>query len=530
MITIKYNIFSKVAKGLFYLLLPSFLLNSLTSCSDKDVEIPDLYAAQTPAAIEFQLPEQLSQLIYTDETGADVLPMIKGENVQLAYTLSPDDITFNYVQWTSSNPACATVDDQGNVTAISGDGLGYSMIQVAPVGMYSGSGVNSVLKVKVANQLVKAESIAVSASAQEVYAGENITVSADIQPASATYQTVKWTSSNESAATVSIDGVVTGKVTSANSTPVTITATALDGSGASASIAITVKQIVQPQNVEIDQAFAAPAYYCAIGEKSVKLNYTTSPEDCTKSLIEWTSSNEDIATVKDGVVTFNQTGNFGDFTITARCPETGQESSVKMNLAAGLIRELYHDENNLTWRDANQSGNGTSTSTEWHDGYITITTYSQNATNQRADIKAETPAWLHAGNYPIFAIKMDDVKDKYGSEGVTSRNINFDVVGTGMENGEEYKAIGGGNNKYSSNFLCSDGSRVFVYDLSTVACGTGGLLPTDQAVQFRTFQLKYADMKTIDHQLTYNIYWVQTFKTMDDLKAWLTDVDGVTFE
>ena len=37
-------------------------------------------------------------------------------------------------------------------------------------------------------------------------------------------------------------------------------------------------------------------------------------------------------------------------------------------------------------------------------------------------------------------------------------------------------------------------------------------------------------MRTIDHQITYNIYWVQTFKSMDELKSYLTEVDKVTWE
>ena len=140
-------------------------------------------------------------------------------------------------------------------------------------------------------------------------------------------------------------------------------------------------------------------------------------------------------------------------------------------------------------------------------------------------IHAESPVVYIS---PIFAIKMEDVKDKYTE--ITSRNINFDAVGVGMVNGTEYKAIGNGNNKYSSNYLCSDGSRVFIYDLTKVQCSGGALLPADQAVQFRVFQLKYADMRTIDHQITYNIYWVQTFKSMDELKSYLTEVDKVTWE
>ena len=498
----------------------------LTGCSKSDVEIPNLYSAQCPASIDFQLPDNLQQLLYVDEAEATVLPLIKGETVQLEYSIEPEDITFNKVQWSSSNDAVATVTDEGVVTAISGTGVGYSMISVSPVGMYSGSGVISTLKVRVSDQLVKATAINVSVSANEVYAGESIQASATILPAEATYRTVKWSSSDESVAKVDMYGVITGQTTAPNNSKVTITATALDGSGVAASAQITVKQIVQPQSITLDQSYNGVEL--AIAAKTLTLPYTTIPADCTKSLIEWTSSDENIATVSDGVITFNQSGNFGEFTVTATCPETGQKSSVKLNLAAGLIRELYKDPNNLTWKDAGQSGNGSNTKTEWHDGYITITTYNQNATNQRADIKGVTPAWLHAGNYPIFAIKMEDVKDKYTE--ITSRNINFDAVGVGMVNGTEYKAIGNGNNKYSSNYLCSDGSRVFIYDLTKVQCSGGALLPTDQAVQFRVFQLKYADMRTIDHQITYNIYWVQTFKSMDELKSYLAEVDKVTWE
>lgn len=491
-----------------------------TSCSDDDAG-QQLTAAIMASAIEFDLPESVQQLIYTDEVGASVLPLIKGEKITLGYSLYPEDVTFNDVTWTSSNPTYVACDANGNVEAVQGGG--YSVVTVAPYGYSEASSVRQSLKVMVSETLVKATGISVSLSADEVYAGETVQATAAILPEDATYRTVRWSSSDESIATVDMNGVVTGQPSSSVKATATITATALDGSGVTASATVTVKQIVQPQDVTIDAVFEG--YECAIAAKTLALTYATVPEDCTKSLIEWTSSDEEIATVSDGVVTFNQTGNFGEVTITATCPETGKQSSVKLNLAAGLIRELYKDPDNITWKDAGQSGNGTSTSTEWHDGYVTITTYAANATAQRADIKSVTPAWLHAGNYPIFAIKMDDVKDLYGA----SRNINFDVVGTGMVNGTEYKAIGNGNNKYSSNFLCSDGSRVFVYDLSTVACGTGGLLPTDQAVQFRTFQLKYADMKTLDHQVTYNIYWVQTFKTLDDVKAYIT-AEGLTFE
>ena len=84
---------------------------------------------------------------------------------------------------------------------------------------------------------------------------------------------------------------------------------------------------------------------------------------------------------------------------------------------------------------------------------------------------------------------MDDVKDQ---EGISARNLNFDVVGK-SESGTDFKALGGGNNKYSGEYKCSDGSHVFIYDLSTVAFGTGGIAPTNEAISFNTFQLKLAE-------------------------------------
>lgn len=517
-----------VRKQIFHYSLFTFTFGMVfASCGDNEAPIADLQPGICPSYIQFQLPENVQQLIYTDNTGASVLPLIKGETMQLPYIMGPEDITFKEVKWTSTNPDIVSVDDNGTVTALSGDGLGYSIVGVAPTGMFSGSGVNCNLKIQVANQKVNAQSITVTASADEVYVGETVTVSAAIQPDNATYRTVKWTSSNEAAATVDMNGVVTGKETSANTTPVTITATALDGSGVSASVAITVKKIVQPQSITLDQAYAAPDYLCAINEKQLTLPYKVVPEDCTLSLIEWSSSDESIATVSNGVVTFNQSGNFGDVTIKARCPETGNESSVKLNLAAGLIRETYHNPNQYSWYNAKQSGNGTASSHVWHDGYITITTYTQNATNQRADIKCwDAHTWFHAGNYPIFAFRMDDVKDL--GHGITSRNINIDAVGKSAS-GADYKAIANGNNKYLHDYKCSDGSHVFIYDLSEQACGTGGLMPTNETVDFTTLQIKHADMKTVDHQFDYNFYWVQTFKSMDDLDAYVKG-EGLTWE
>lgn len=498
------------------------LCTAFVSCKNEDFS--DISEAQFPERVEFVFPEEIKDLIYTDELGNSNLPLLSGETVELGYEIYPENVTFKDVIWSSSNESVATVSDEGVVKAIDGDGTTFSVIQLAPVAAYSGSGIYRTLKVVVSNTMVQAESINITSESQEVYAGETLQLTASILPENSTYKTVKWTSSDESIATVDANGIVTGVVNDNVNANVTITATSLDGSNVTGSINLTVKQIVQPQSVTIDQTYSADNYLFAIADKKVTLGFTTEPEECTLSLIEWKSSDETIATVENGVVTFNQSGIFGDVTITATCPETGNSSEIKLHLEEGLIRELFKDENNITWYDAKQSGNGTSTSTEWHDGYVTVTTYKQNETKRRADFKCwETKTWLNAGKYPIIAIRMQDLND-YGA---TGRNITLDTSGTC--NDVKYSGgLNGTNNKWLHDYKCNDGSHVFIYDISTQEFQTGGLLPKDALAEFTTFQFKYADIVSTD-DLKYNVYWVQTFKGIDDVQNYILS-EGLEYE
>lgn len=498
---------------------------AMSSCEDDD-EMSDLTAAVVPSSVELVLPEEVQQLVYKDEeTGADVLPMLKGETVQLAYVLTPENVTFPDVVWTSTNPGVATVEN-GLVTAVEGNGLTSSVVQVAPEGVHSGSGIFANIRVVVSNTMVQAESIRIESESDELYASETLQLTAKILPENATYKTVSWSSSDEGIATVDENGLVTGVVNDDIQATVTITATSLDGSQVYGTKELTVNQMVEPEKVTIGQAYSVDnGYYCAIADKALTLDYTTVPAQCTTSLIEWTSSNEEIATVADGVVTFNQNGVFGDVTITASCPATGESSSVKLNLAAGLIRELFHNENNVTWGANTQYA---ASEYNWEEGYMAIVPNSASA-KQRADFKALTSkTWLHAGNYPVVAVRMEDVRDR---DEVTGCNINLDT--SGSCDGNKYSGnVGGSNNKWAHDYKCSDGSHVFIYDLSTQNFATGGLLPTSSVAEFTTFQFKYADIATTNpsEKVIFNVYWVQTFKTVKDVQNYIEDVDDLTFE
>lgn len=486
---------------------------AMSSCEDDD-EMSDLTAAVVPSSVELVLLEEVQQLVYKDEeTGADVLPMLKGETVQLAYVLTPENVTFPDVVWTSTNPGVATVEN-GLVTAVEGNGLTSSVVQVAPEGVHSGSGIFANIRVVVSNTMVQAESIRIESESDELYASETLQLTAKILPENATYKTVSWSSSDEGIATVDENGLVTGVVNDDIQATVTITATSLDGSQVYGTKELTVNQMVEPEKVTIDQAYSVDnGYYCAIADKALTLDYATVPAQCTTSLIEWTSSNEEIATVADGVVTFNQNGVFGDVTITASCPATGESSSVKLNLAAGLIRELFHNENNVTWNaDPNHC------SSEWGYGKFTLIS---NATSgkRRLDFIAQN-VYFHAGNYPYLALRLQYAGDM---ENVSGKSFKLDASG-GQCNGQSFSGeLGGGSEKWEQSWKCSDGSRIVIYNLAAQAW-KGFTLPATDVAKVNKLTFKYADIvlkQETGEQLHSDIYWIQSFKTVDDIKAYV---------
>ena len=153
----------------------------LSACSKNDDRIPNVESAICPSGIEMQIPAEMAKLIYTDNTGADVLPMIVGETVQLGYTLAPEEATFKNVTWTTSDASIVSVTD-GMVEALSEKGLGYSIVTVAPTGMYAGSGVFSTLKVKVDAHMKQATAVTLSTDISEVYEGEKTVINYELEP------------------------------------------------------------------------------------------------------------------------------------------------------------------------------------------------------------------------------------------------------------------------------------------------------------------------------------------------------------
>ncbi len=131
-----------------------------------------------------------------------------------------------------------------------------------------------------------------SVSSASVYVGTKGTLIADIYPSTATNKSVKWTSSNPSAVTVSSKGVVE----CVGAGEAVITCTTVDG-GYNAYC--TIKVFAKPTSVKLNKTSAS--LYVT---QSTKLTATVLPSNAHNKNVTWTSSNSKVAVVdKTGKVT-----------------------------------------------------------------------------------------------------------------------------------------------------------------------------------------------------------------------------------
>lgn len=142
---------------------------------------------------------------------------------------------------------------------------------------------------------VPVSGIRISGISHNIAAGKKIALKAEISPANAQDTRLIWSSSNPKVATVNTNGVVTMKKGSGGK-KVTIKAAAADGSGVFASYRITsMKGVVKKISISGKKTVKAG--------KSIKLKTKVSATKKANKTLLWSSSNEKLATVKNGKVT-----------------------------------------------------------------------------------------------------------------------------------------------------------------------------------------------------------------------------------
>ena len=157
-------------------------------------------------------------LVKSITLNATSITLYRNDTYALKATVTPSDAIDKSVTWSSSNTNIATVDKNGKVTAKK---LGTATITVKT---NDGSNLSATCKVTVKPRLVT--NLAISPKYVTMMKGETTNLTVTITPDNADNKKIKWTSDNESIATVDQNG----KVTAVNEGTTYINAIAQDDS------------------------------------------------------------------------------------------------------------------------------------------------------------------------------------------------------------------------------------------------------------------------------------------------------------
>ena len=247
----------------------------------------------------------------------DDFTMARGATDTLTVTATPEAaLAGKTVTWSSTDDSVVKVDQEGNIEAV---GIGTAMI-TASVDDFSDS-----VAITVNSPLTGIE---LNTQETSIKKGETAQLEVIYTPADTTDDTtVIWSSSDEDIASVDENGVVTAKQDG------TATITAAVGE-LTAECVVHVRE-VPLEDIDLDRT----AITMNKGEVSEALQVSYNPEDTTDDkTVTWSSSDEDVATVDNGVVTAVGAGNatitatVGEF--TAECEVTVVSSLESITLTA----------------------------------------------------------------------------------------------------------------------------------------------------------------------------------------------------
>ena len=462
-------------KSFMILALAGLLLN--TSCSqDKDL-------GGTLSGVSLIKEVQLN----CDKN----IKLAVGMSKQVTATFSPEVVDDPTLTWTSYNQEIATVDDNGNIQAVK---VGNATIDIKQAHC-----LNTLVSMSIQ---VMPVATAVDVEDFSMYEGTSRQLEAVLTPTDA-YDVMAWTSSDPEVATVD----EAGNISALKPGTATITATTTDGTNLSASATLTVKKVVPVESLKL----TTPGYDLNIGDKG-NIKCELVPVDATADLLTWISSDESIVTVDSkGEVTGK---GYGTAVITATSGN-GKSASVNITVGEGTINHDF-GKDIAPWYNHNGS-------TVSYDG--TCMTYNMaSGSKWRGDLSLASNSnkvKLNVGTYRYFAIKMT----RPGGYALNWNGNGTIVLDTAK--GRYQQSQGNGNNRYGiwgydNPADCPmDEPAVLYFDMQSTFGNSGYTFPTDGlSDELTTFKFVIADIPN-SYAGTYKVYWVHTFKTLDELKAFV---------
>ncbi|WP_300729959.1 Ig-like domain-containing protein [uncultured Bacteroides sp.] len=203
-----------------------------------------------------------------------------GDQLQLIAKVLPADATDKTVKWSSSQPDVATVSSNGQISALQ---EGQTIITAT-----SGN-VKATCTITVQKNIIPVESLTLSKDTLLLEVGSSEILDITILPENATDKKVSWSSADESVATVSEDGLMSG--IAEGTTKVT---------AATAEISVQCVVIVKAKIVEVTEVVISQTSLSLEEDQSATLTATVKPDNATDKTVSWSSSNTSVATVSSG--------------------------------------------------------------------------------------------------------------------------------------------------------------------------------------------------------------------------------------
>lgn len=275
-----------------------------------------LYDFDSEVTENLEIVAKWEEIVIVNVTGVIVdqksVTLAPGGTTQLIAIIEPVDASDQSVVWSSANEEIATVDENGNITALKS---GKTVVTVTTTDGEFTADVN----VTVSSSVVSVTGIALNKNTLELSVNSSATLKATIKPNNASNKGISWSSSNSKVAVVDTNGKITGK----SAGTAVITATTKDG-----KYEATCKVTVNTVKVSGVSITTKPLTMYVGENKTVKAS--VSPSNATNKDVTWSTSDQNIAKVtQKGIVTGV---NAGTATITVTTKDGNYSKSISVTV------------------------------------------------------------------------------------------------------------------------------------------------------------------------------------------------------
>ena len=445
------------------------------------------------------------------DAGNKTICLLKNKELQFSWSVAPEEASNSNVLWTSSDESVATITPEGKV--VTKDKTGKTVITLTPEIGFGPEAAVITRTIEVFDTYVFMSSLAIkNAPVEEIAAGDEFQLEIISAPETTTFKRYKWVSSNPEIASVDektglVKGISKGNVT------ITVTADDFSSNPVSASCEMGVK-VVTPitgmtfiQDAELSQLGYGQEY---------QVKYTLEPAEATASLLTWTSDNPDVISVdKTGKLKI-KTMTTGSATITASYGPIVRTTTV--TVAEGRL--CYSFANGIgTWKlenNANSVSDGKKTTVNMGAG----SKYRGDLGLVLKNDKQGKTVIITPNNYRYVAVKIKPLSVLQSGKN-SAGCIKFEIYDDPLTIGYNYLgSVGDPNNSFSilnRTSISTTEPNIIYYDLMARFDNKN----PDVRTRFELVQFKFVIADFLAPATSYDVYWVRSFKTLDELQAFV---------